>query len=340
MPQTNLPIAFQGAPGAYSDLACRTVFPGRATLPCSAFEDAFAAVHEGKAALAMIPIENSVAGRVADIHHLLPQGGLHIVGEHYQRVNHQLLAVPGASLDSLRTVTSHIQALSQCRSTLRRLGLTPITHADTAGAAAEVAARGDRSQGAIASTLAGTVYGLETLQANIEDHDHNQTRFVLLGAGIPAPTGHDRTSIVCFQRSDRPGSLLAILQEFAARYSEAGGSDPITLAVQEIPGDVPTEFRLSQNYPNPFKEVTHIRYKLTRSVNRVRIMIYDLAGSFVRELSGDTSGASISAEYNDVEWDGKNAAGYAVVNGVYTYKIMVEGNNETVRGNGKMFKLK
>ena len=108
-------IAFQGSLGAYSDLSCRTVFPERQTMPCATFEDVFAAVHEGTAEYGMIPVENSVAGRVADNHHLLPQGGLHIIGEHYQRVNHQLLAPPGATLDTIKVVRSHIQALSQCR---------------------------------------------------------------------------------------------------------------------------------------------------------------------------------------------------------------------------------
>jgi len=218
MPAADTPIAFQGAPGAYSDLACRTVFPDRPTLPCRAFEDAFAAVREGKAELAMIPVENSVAGRVADIHYLLPHGGLHIIGEHYQRVNHQLLAVPGATLETLRTVTSHIQALSQCRHNLRRLGLTPISHADTAGAAAEVASRGDRSQGAIASSLAGKVYGLTTLQANLEDHDHNTTRFLILAREprIPPETagGTVVTSFV-FQVRSVPAALYKALGGFA-----------------------------------------------------------------------------------------------------------------------------
>src|SRR6266446_6470839 len=112
-------IAFQGAPGAYSDLACRQVFPAMTTMPCAAFEDAFAAVRDGKAALAMMPIENSVAGRVADIHHLMPDSRLFIIGEHFERVNHHLLALPGATLASIRTVRSHVQALSQCRKLMR-----------------------------------------------------------------------------------------------------------------------------------------------------------------------------------------------------------------------------
>src|SRR5438067_10998216 len=119
-------IAVQGQPGAYSDLACRHVFPAMTTLPCHAFEDAFAAVRDGKAALAMMPIENSVAGRVADIHHLMPDSGLFIIGEHFERVNHHLLALPGSSLRSLRTVRSHVHALSHCRKLIRKLRLSQV----------------------------------------------------------------------------------------------------------------------------------------------------------------------------------------------------------------------
>src|SRR5919199_4202286 len=135
-PDPQQTIAFQGSPGAYSDLACRRVFPAMTTLPCAGFEDAFAAVRDGEAMLAMLPIENSVAGRVADIHHLMPDSGLYIIGEHFERVNHHLLALPGASLDRIRTVRSHIQALSQCRNFLRSHGLQPVVRADTAGSAA------------------------------------------------------------------------------------------------------------------------------------------------------------------------------------------------------------
>src|ERR1700724_3626223 len=125
-------IAFQGAFGAYSDLACRRVFPEMATLPCNQFEDAFAAVREDRAELAMMPIENSVAGRVADIHHLMPDSSLHIIGEHFERVNPHLLAVPGATIDALRTVRSHVHALSQCRVLIRSLGLKAVLADDTA----------------------------------------------------------------------------------------------------------------------------------------------------------------------------------------------------------------
>jgi len=173
-------ISFQGAFGAYSDLACRRVFPDMATLPCNQFEDAFGAARDARAELAMIPIENSVAGRVADIHHLMPDSGLHIIGEHYERVNHHLLALPGASLATIRTVRSHVHALSQCRKLIRSLGLEPVVAADTAGAAAEIAARGDPTVAAIATRLAAEIYGLDILAEDIEDEDHNTTRFIVL----------------------------------------------------------------------------------------------------------------------------------------------------------------
>src|SRR5216684_1838348 len=180
-------IAFQGAPGAYSDLACRQVFPAMTTLPCAAFEDAFAAVRDGKAGLAMMPIENSVAGRVADIHHLMPDSGLFIIGEHFERVNHHLLALPGATLAAIRTVRSHVHALSQCRKLIRELGLDPIVAADTAGAAPEIAERGDLTVAAIDSELAGQIYGLVSLKENIEDAEHNTTRFLIMSREARRP---------------------------------------------------------------------------------------------------------------------------------------------------------
>ena len=216
MPTSNV-IAFQGLPGAYSDLSCRSVFPEMQTLPCASFEDAFAAVREGRARLAMIPVENSVAGRVADNHHLLPEGGLHIIGEHFQRVNHQLLAPKGATLETLKTVRSHIQALSQCRTMTRALGLTPINHADTAGAAAEIAALNDPQHGAIASKLAAEIYGLDILKGDIEDAEHNTTRFLVMAREprIP-PAGSCKTiTTFVFRVSSRPAALYKALGGFA-----------------------------------------------------------------------------------------------------------------------------
>jgi prephenate dehydratase len=210
-------IAFQGAPGAYSDLACRGVYPDFATLPCRAFEDAFQAVHAGSADLAMIPVENSVAGRVADIHRLLPEGGLHIVGEHYQRVVHHLLALPGTALQDLSEVHSHIQGLSQCRGLIRALGLEPVVHADTAGAAKDVAAWGDRRKAAIASELAGRIYGLVSLKADIADGEHNTTRFVILSRE-PAPPPPDAGPVITtlfFRVRSVPAALYKALGGFA-----------------------------------------------------------------------------------------------------------------------------
>ena len=210
-------IAFQGAHGAYSDMACRAVCPERPTLPCASFEDTFMAVHEGKAELAMIPIENSSAGRVADIHHLLPDSGLHIIGEHFQKVEHQLLAVPGTRLEDLEQVHSHVQALSQCRNFLRSRGLLPVVHPDTAGAAQEVAERGEKSHGAIASALAAQLYGLETLLPNVHDQPHNTTRFVIMArepAEVSPDDGPVVTSLV-FRVRSVPAALYKAMGGFA-----------------------------------------------------------------------------------------------------------------------------
>src|SRR5438045_1152315 len=214
--EQNQTIAFQGQPGAYSDLACRHVFPAMTTLPCAAFEDAFAAVREGRAALAMIPIENSVAGRVADIHHLMPDSGLFIIGEHFERVNHHLLGLPGAKLDAVRTVRSHVHALSQCRDFIRAHGLTPVVAADTAGSAAEIKERGDPTVAAIASELAGQIYGLVSLAENIEDAEHNTTRFMIMSREPhwAPPAGLTVTSFV-FNVRNVPAALYKALGGFA-----------------------------------------------------------------------------------------------------------------------------
>lgn len=210
-------IAFQGAPGAYSDLACRTVFPELTTLPCATFDAAFAAVREGRARLGMIPVDNTVAGRVADIHHLLPHGGLHIVGEHYQRINHQLLALPGVHLEDVRTVSSHVHALSQCRNLIRELGLTAVIHRDTAGSAQELAASGDRTQAVIASTLAAEIYGLHILRSDIEDAEHNTTRFLIMAREPVQPPVDAGPAVISlmFRVRNIPAALYKALGGFA-----------------------------------------------------------------------------------------------------------------------------
>ena len=210
-------IAFQGAPGAYGDLACREAYPAMQSLPCPSFEDAFAAVREGKASLGMIAVENSIAGRVADIHHLLPGSGLHIIGEHFQRVNHHLLAPQGASLKTIRSVHSHVHALSQCRDVIRALKLKPIVHPDTAGAAADIARRGDPSEAAIASALAGEIYGLVSLKADIEDAEHNTTRFLVMAKEPinPDPAAGPVITSFLFRVRSVPAALYKALGGFA-----------------------------------------------------------------------------------------------------------------------------
>jgi prephenate dehydratase len=177
---TNTRVAFQGEPGANSHLAIHEAFKDSEAVPCATFEDAFAAVGSGDCALAMIPIENSVAGRVADIHHLMPESDLHIIGEHFMPVRHQLLGVKGATLKGIKTVESHVHALGQCRKIIRELGIRPIVAADTAGSAREIAERGDKSCAAIATKLAAEIYGLDILAENVEDETHNTTRFIVL----------------------------------------------------------------------------------------------------------------------------------------------------------------
>jgi prephenate dehydratase len=210
-------IAFQGEPGANSHLAARDAYPRMEALACATFEDTLAAVKSGKAKLAMIPIENSVAGRVADIHHLLPRSGLHVIAEHFERVRHQLLTLPGVKLPELRTVHSHIMALGQCRRVIRALKLKPVAEADTAGAARHLRESGDRSASVIASKLAAEIYGLKIAQAGIEDADHNTTRFVVLATKPKRVKRNDGPVITSFVFRVRnvPAALYKALGGFA-----------------------------------------------------------------------------------------------------------------------------
>ncbi|MDP6832144.1 MAG: prephenate dehydratase [Alphaproteobacteria bacterium] len=210
-------VAFQGQFGAYSHLACKEGLPGYNPLPCRTFEDAFAAVNEGQAGRAMIPIENSLAGRVADIHHLIPTSDQYIIGEHFQAVNHQLMAPRGAKLAEIREVHSHIHALPQCRKLIRELGIEPIVHADTAGACEMVAEKGDKTIAAIGSPLAAEIYELDILRENVQDMGNNVTRFIILARERITPhpkDGHAMTTIV-FQVRSVPASLYKTLGGFA-----------------------------------------------------------------------------------------------------------------------------
>ena len=214
---TQKKISFQGEPGANSHLACREAYPDLEPMPCATFEDAFAAVTSGDAALAMIPVENSVAGRVADIHHLMPRSNLHIVAEWFLPVKHQLMAPKGAKLDGVKTVESHVHALGQCRKVIRDMGLDAVVAVDTAGAARELAEIKDRSRAAIATRLAGDIYGLEVLRADIEDESHNTTRFVVLSRNrgdAEQGSGPVMTSFV-FRVRNVPAALYKAMGGFA-----------------------------------------------------------------------------------------------------------------------------
>jgi prephenate dehydratase len=210
-------IAYQGEHGANSHLVCREHYPDHEAVACASFEDVFAAVESGQAHLAMIPIDNSIAGRVADIHHFLPTSGLHIIGEHFLRIQFTLMGSPGSSLDTIKTVHSHVHALGQCRKVIRELGLTSLVSGDTAGAAREIAEAQDPTQAAIAPPLAAEIYGLDILRADVEDEEHNTTRFVVLSRDyVEAPTdaGPVVTTFV-FNVRNLPAALYKALGGFA-----------------------------------------------------------------------------------------------------------------------------
>jgi prephenate dehydratase len=208
-------IVFQGEPGANSHLAIHEVYADAEAMPCATFEDCFAAITSGEAEIGMIPIENSVAGRVADIHHLMPHAGLHIVGEHFMPVRHQLLGVKGATLADIKTVESHVHALGQCRKVIRELGIRPIVAADTAGSAREVAETGDKTRASIATRLAAEIYGLDVLKADVEDESHNTTRFIMLAREADWARNGDGPVVTTF--------LFRVRNVPAALYKAMGG---------------------------------------------------------------------------------------------------------------------
>lgn len=210
-------IIFQGEPGANSDIACREAYPDHEPVPCPTFEDCFAALANGDVDLGMIPIENSIAGRVADIHHLMPASNLHIVAEWFLPIRNQLMAPKGATLDSVKTVQSHIMALGQCRGTIRSLKLKPVAAADTAGSAREVAQANDLTRAAIASRLAAEIYGLNILKENVEDESHSTTRFVVLSKEKKwAKQGQGKTlTTFVFQVRNLPAALYKAMGGFA-----------------------------------------------------------------------------------------------------------------------------
>jgi prephenate dehydratase len=210
-------IAFQGEPGAYSHQACRETYPHHEAMPCRTFEDAIEAVRSHKAELAMLPVENSTFGRVADIHHLLPESGLHIIAEAFVRVHINLLALPGMKLGEIERAMSHTMLLGQCRSFLAEHGIHRVTGADTAGSARHVAQAGDPKLAALASELAGEIYGLDVLARHIEDEGNNTTRFLVMSRDPDlSRRGEDgmMTTFV-FQVRNIPAALYKAMGGFA-----------------------------------------------------------------------------------------------------------------------------
>ena len=210
-------IAYQGEPGAFSELACTAFAPGFEPIPCATFERAFEAVTSGRAERAMLPIENSLAGRVSDIHHLLPEAGLHIIAEHFLPVEHHLMARPGVKLEDIKVVRSHAMALGQCREVIEALGIRPEMSGDTAGAAKWLADHGEPGDAVIASVRAAEIYGLDILRRNVEDAKHNTTRFLEMAREPQdAAPGDGRivTSFV-FQVRNIPAALYKALGGFA-----------------------------------------------------------------------------------------------------------------------------
>lgn len=210
-------IAFQGALGAYSDMSCREMFPSLKTIPCQSFDEAFQCVVDGNADLAMIPVDNTIAGRVADVHHLMPKEDLFIIAEHFQPINHMLMGVKGAKIEDIQHVHSHVHALPQCRKFLKTLDAQSHVHVDTAGAAKEIAERGDVHHAAIASALAAETYGLEILARDIEDDSQNVTRFIVLSQDphFPEIDAPDVLTSLLFEIRNIPASLYKALGGFA-----------------------------------------------------------------------------------------------------------------------------
>ncbi len=238
-------IAFQGELGANSDEACRTHFPDHEPLACATFEDAFEAVKSGVAALGMIPVENSIAGRVADVHHLLPDSGLYIIGERFKAIRFQLMANRGAKLADIKAVASMPIALAQCRKTLRKLGVKLVGASDTAGAAKELSEHPDPTRAAVSPRLAAEIYGLDILLEDIEDEHNNTTRFIVMARErAHPPEGSACVTSFVFKVRNIPAALYKAMGGFATNgvnmtklesYMEDGGFTA-TLFYAEVDG--------------------------------------------------------------------------------------------------------
>lgn len=263
-------VSFQGDLGAYSNLAAMQLFPNLDMLPCRTFEDALAAVDEGEVKYAVIPIENSVAGRVADIHYLIPHSNLHIIGEHFLRINHNLLVVPGTKLEELKIVRSHEQALGQCRRNLDSWGIRREAFTDTAAAAKHVSELGDPKIGAIASSLAGEIYGLESIKKDIEDASHNTTRFVVFSRSALQNLPQDEATMTSFifQVKNTPAALYKVMGGFATN-----GINMTKLESYQLGGAISaTQFYADiEGHPDD-KGVQHAFEELSFFTNECRIL--------------------------------------------------------------------
>ncbi|WP_320777406.1 prephenate dehydratase [Streptomyces sp. CRN 30] len=241
-------VAYQGEPGSNSAAATQHLFPGSAELPCTGFEQALDAVTLGTADLAVIPVDNSAAGRVADVHHLLPEAGLYVTGEYFLAIHFDLMGVPGATLDDIECVRSHVHAFGQCRKILREGGWRTLVSDDTAGSAREVAELGDVRHAALAPPAAARHYGLEVLRAGVEDDPDNTTRFVVLSrrADFPALSDEPTMTSLFFVVRNIPSALYKALGGFASNavnltkiesYQMGAGLNPSCFYV-EVEGHV------------------------------------------------------------------------------------------------------
>ena len=286
-------IVFQGEPGANSHLACLHAFPDMNPIACRTFEDAIVAVQSGAARYAMIPIENSVSGRVADIHHLLPESGLFIVSEHFERIRHQLLALPEAKMEDLKTVHSHAMALGQCRVTMRKLGLDAVPEADTAMSARMVKESGDVGMAAISTKLSAEIHGLKIIKRDVEDAEHNTTRFVILASEPEIAGSSDGLVLTTFIFDVRnvPAALFKALGGFASNginmtklesyqlegsfnatmfYADIEGHPderPVRLAMEEL-DFFSHEVRILGTYPaSPFRQELKAQEQQANALN-------------------------------------------------------------------------
>jgi len=210
-------VAFQGEKGAYSHLACLEVFPNTEAVACSTFEEAFQLAKDNSEYKIIIPIENSLAGRVADIHYLIPKYKLQIHAEHFQKVNHNLLGIKGSKIKDIKTVRSHSQAIGQCSKIILENKLKPVISADTAGSAKFIAKNKDKSESAIASSLAAKIYNLEIIKSNVEDESGNVTRFFIMGNDLKHPELKNKKYITScvFKLKSIPAALYKALGGFA-----------------------------------------------------------------------------------------------------------------------------